>query len=114
MDQYRQQIQMAVFLNEVRWEAYGEYETEEKKRLLQERIQFFDEYLGSEGNYCTISLITADYNQWRSFAVRRGETADFLISQGITWMDYETGEPFDITAPVMDDWVIYQAEGKEC
>ena len=110
MDQYRQQIQMAVFLNEVRWEAYGEYETEEKKRLLQERIQFFDEYLGSEGNYCTISLITADYNQWRSFAVRRGETADFLISQGITWMDYETGEPFDITAPVMDDWVIYQAE----
>lgn len=110
MDQYRQQIQMAVFLNEVRWEAYGDYETEEKKRLLQERIQFFDEYLGSEGNYCTISLITADYNQWRSFAVRRGETADFLISQGITWMDYKTGEPFDITAPVMDDWVIYQAE----
>ena len=81
----------------------------DRKNWLLERIAFFDEYLGSEDDYCLISLLTADQGLWRSFAVRRGETADFLISQGITWQDYETGEPFDVTVPVTEDWVICQS-----
>ena len=55
-----------------------------------------------------ISLITIYDDQWRSFAVRRGETADFLISDVRTWLDYETGEPFDPTAPITRDRVVVE------
>ena len=111
MDQYLLQIQTARFLNSIRWDIRdAEDMTGFRKDTLLGRIGFLDEYLGYEDEYCMISLITIYDDQWRSFAVRRGETADFLISQGITWLDYETGEPFDITVPVMEDWVIYQTE----
>ena len=53
-----------------------------------------------------ISLLTADDSLWRSFAVRRGETADFLISDGVTWLDYETGEPLDLSQPVTRDRIV--------
>ena len=110
MDQYLEQIHSSSNLNNILWDiCYTEDIVLDRKNWLLERIAFFDEYLGSEDDYCLISLLTADQGLWRSFAVRRGETADFLISQGITWQDYETGEPFDVTVPVTEDWVIYEA-----
>ena len=110
MDQYLEQIHSSSNLNNILWDiCYTEDIVLDRKNWLLERIAFFDEYLGSEDDYCLISLLTADQGLWRSFAVRRGETADFLISQGITWQDYETGEPFDVTVPVTYDWVICQS-----
>lgn len=114
MDQYREQIHTAAFLNDIRWgRSNAEEVIEQRKGYLLDRIGFLDDYLGSEEDYCMISLIILKDNQWRSIAVRRGEIADFLFSDGATWLDYETGEPFDVTVPVMDDWVIYQARNKE-
>lgn len=111
IDQYRQEAQTALFLNNIRWGNHIAHKmVAEKKDYLRKRIDFLDEYLGCEDDYCVICLRSVDYNQWRSFAIKRGETADFLISGGRTWLDYETGEPFDITAPVMEDWTIYQTE----
>ena len=111
MDQYYEQIQTAIFLNDIRWEKKDAQSViASRKRILLDRISFFDEYLGSQADYRVISLASSDRGWWRSIAVKRGETADFLISDGRTWLDYKTGEPFDITAPVMDDWVIYQTE----
>ncbi len=110
MDQYLEQIHSSSNLNNILWDiCYTEDIVLDRKNWLLERIAFFDEYLGSEDDYCLISLLTADQGLWRSFAVRRGETADFLMSQGITWQDYETGEPFDVTVPVTYDWVICQS-----
>ncbi len=110
MDQYLEQIHSSSNLNNILWDiCYTEDIVLDRKNWLLERIAFFDEYLGAEDDYCLICLLTADQGLWRSFAVRRGETADFLISQGITWQDYETGEPFDVTVPVTYDWVICQS-----
>ncbi|MDO5545452.1 MAG: CotH kinase family protein [Eubacteriales bacterium] len=112
IDQYRQQIRTASILNDIRWDFHdADSLTEQRKCVLLERIRFLDEYLGNEADYCMVSL-GMPYYQWRSFAVRRGETADFLITSGKTWLDYETGEPFDVTVPVTCDWVIYQAENE--
>ena len=115
IDQYRQKIHTASFLNDVRWDIHdAEYTAEEKKSYLRKRIDFLDEYLGFEDDYCVICLRMTDYNQWRSFAVKRGETADFLISQGITWLDYETGEPFDLTAPITRDRLAVEEGALDC
>ena len=110
MDQYFEQIKTASFLNNIRWDIDGTKSTiASRKDILLERIDFFDEYLGSEDDYCVISLFFPDYGWWRSFAVRQGEIAEFLISDGVVWQDYETGEPFDVTVPVTYDWVICQS-----
>ena len=110
MDQYFEQIKTASFLNNIRWDIDGTESTiASRKDILLERIDFFDEYLGSEDDYCVISLFFPDYGWWRSFAVRQGEIAEFLISDGVVWQDYETGEPFDVTVPVTYDWVICQS-----
>lgn len=105
MDAYLEQIRQSVYQNGLRW---GGDDTaiviQEKKDYLLDRIAFLDEYWTSPEDYCVIE-VSAD-SQWRSFAVKWGEPADFLPAEGVTWLDYETGEPFDITAPVTQDRVI--------
>ena len=71
-----------------------------------------DGYFGLESDYCVIE-VSAEI-QWRSYAVRRGEPADFLPSENITWIDYETGEPFDLTAPITRDRVVVKADDADC
>lgn len=105
MNQYLEQIRSAAVLNDIYLRKYDTpMAIAGRQKALQARIAFLDGYFGAESDYCVVE-VSADI-QWRSYAVRRGEPADFLPSQGITWLDYETGEPFDIGAPVTQDCVI--------
>lgn len=105
MRAYLAQCLPAARLNQIRWEmADPVAETARMEQYLKARIDFLDEYLEHEEDYCVLEVSAK--LQWRSFAVKRGKTADFLPSENITWVDYETGEPFDITDPVTEDRVI--------
>lgn len=114
MDRYMDQFEAGGILNSIRWDKHGSREAaEDHKNILLERIGFLDEYLGHEEDFCVISFSTLDFHLWRSVAVRRGETADFLSADGKTWLNYRTGEPFDVSVPVTEDWVLVQTENKE-
>lgn len=111
MDQYFEQIRMAAEQNRIRWDMDDPEETLKKRRdYLLERMAFLDAYWEAEEDYCVIEV--AGF-QCRSYAVRRGETAEFLPSDGGYWVDYETGEPFDVTAPVTRDRVVLQKDDWE-
>ena len=104
-----EQIRQAAFLNSLRWDGSDTAQVvQARKAYLSERIAFLDEYWATEEDYCVIE-VSAD-SQWRSFAVRRGEMADFLPSAGICWVDYETGEAFDVTAPVTRDRILRKTD----
>ena len=81
-------------------------------QYLKARITFLDDYWQSEEGYHTIELKWANHAKWISYAVRHGEPADFLPTD-CQWLEYETGERFDISAPVTLDYVIQQVENEE-
>ena len=39
-----------------------------------------------------------------------GKTALFLPTEDVVWLDYETGEPFDLTAPITRDRVLVKTD----
>ena len=78
------------------------------EQYLKARIAFLDEYWDHEADYCVLEVSAEP--QWRSFAVKRGETALFLPTEDVVWLDYETGEPFDLTAPITRDRVLVKTD----
>lgn len=112
MEDYLAQIRLAAFQNGLRW---GGLDTvgvvENRRQYLRERLAFLDDYWSAEENYCIIE-VSADA-QWRSFAVKTGDTAEFLPTEEVHWVDYETGQPFDVTAPVTTDRVLLKIDDGE-
>ena len=39
-----------------------------------------------------------------------GKTALFLPTEDVAWLDYETGEPFDLTAPITRDRAVVKTD----
>ena len=107
---YAETVCPAVAMNAVRWDRSLHPEcAEEMGNFLRERMAFLEQYWASPEDYCLIE--EAGEVQWRSYAFRRGDPAQALGQiPNAGWFVYETGEPFDITAPVTQDWVIYQTE----
>lgn len=113
MQTYLAQSLAAGEMNSVRWESGNpKNAVQEGIEFLKARIVFLDDYWQSEEGYYTIELKCENDGQWRSFAVHQGEQADFLPTD-CQWLEYETGERFDISAPVTRDWVIQQVENEE-
>ena len=113
MQTYLFQSLAAAKMNKVRWDSEDPADAiQEWTQYLKMRIAFLDDYWEAEEEYCIIELKCTDDDQWRYFGVRRGEPADFL-PEDRQWVEYETGEPFDRTAPVTRDWIIQQAEDRE-
>ena len=115
MDAYLAQSLTAGEINSIRWEkTHPSEDVHTMKQHLIERIAFLDDYWGAEEKYCYIDLLdTTVSSSWRRFAVRRGETADFLPTYSEPWVDCETGESFDPSAPVTGDRMIRLAESEE-
>lgn len=115
MDTYLIRSMTAANMNRLRWEASDPSEAiQTMKQYLKKRIAFLDDYWESEDDYCIIDVTNVSSDgQWRSFAVRRGETADFLPTYSSPWVDAETGEPFDTSAPVTRDRIIQPADYEE-
>ena len=42
--------------------------------------------------------------------MKRGGTALFLPTEDVAWLDYETGEPFDLTAPITRDRAVVKTD----
>lgn len=105
--EYAWQCQSATAVDRIRWSKINP--TQEVERLsgyLQERIAFLDDYWANEDAYWIVD-VQAD-QQWRRFAVRKGDTAQFLqvyteIFGAISWTEYESGEPYDLGQPVTQD-----------
>lgn len=111
MNQYFEQIRAAASLNRIRWEKPDPEEALMKRRdYLLEHMAFLDAYWEAEEDYCVIEVTG---NQWRSYAVRRGEPAEFLLTISENWIDFETREPFDVTAPVTSNRTVQQVDGEE-
>ena len=99
-------------MNHARWGGWAPEDMVQRlSQYLEARIAFLDDYWESEEEYCIIEVSGAD-DQWRYFAVRRGEPADFL-PEDRQWVEYETGEPFDRMAPITRNWIIQQVENGE-
>lgn len=113
MEAYLNQIRRAADMNGLRWNgADTGFAVEEMRQYLAERLAFLDAYWEAEEDYCVIE-VSAD-SQWRSFAVRRGDSAEFMPNERGHWVDYETGEPFDVTAPVTcNRIVLLKDDGEE-
>lgn len=112
MDRYLARIQSAAAQNCIRWGMSSPEEAvRRQKDYLLEHIAFLDEYWAAEGDYCVLEVLAEQ--QWRSYAVRRGEPAEFLPAEGVVWQDYETGEPFDVRAPVTQNRVIRKIDNEE-
>ena len=108
MDAYLVQTLTAGEMNSIRWKQPDPCEAvQAMEQYLKERIAFLDDYWESEEDYCIIEFfdVTLDY-RWRSLAVRRGEPVGFLPAYSYPWVDYETGEIFDASAPVTRDHII--------
>lgn len=110
MQTYLAQSLPSARLNCIRWEIMGDpvAETARMEQYLKARIAFWDEYWDHEADYCVLEVSAEP--QWRSFAVKRGETALFLPTEDVVWLDYETGEPFDLTAPITRDRVLVKTD----
>ena len=109
MQAYLAQSLPSARLNQIRWEmADPAVETARMEQYLKARIAFLDEYWDHEADYCVLEVSAEP--QWRSFAVKRGETALFLPTEDVVWLDYETGEPFDLTAPITRDRVLVKTD----
>lgn len=107
---YAEIVSPAAAMNAVRWDRTWRRDcAQELGTFLEERMEFLEGYWASPEDYCLI--VEAGEVQWRSYAFRRGEPATALGQiPNAGWFVYETGEPFDITGPVTEDWVIYQTE----
>lgn len=111
MDQYFEQIRISASLNRIRWQNSDPEEALKKRRdYLLEHMAFLDAYWEAEEDYCVIEALGF---QLRSYAVRRGESAEFLLTISENWIDFETGEPFDVTAPVTCNRTVQQVDGEE-
>ena len=111
MDQYFEQIRISASLNRIRWQNSDPEEAMKKRRdYLLEHMAFLDAYWEAEEDYCVIEALGF---QLRSYAVRRGESAEFLLTISENWIDFETGEPFDVTAPVTCNRTVQQVDGEE-
>lgn len=115
MDEYLDQCRTAARMNRIRWDMEDPAEeVENMKRRLRKRLDFLDEYWADEEGFYTIEVAPwILWDQWRTFAVRPGETAEFLQIISAQWMDYETGEPFDITAPVTGNLILSYVHEEE-
>ena len=104
---YGAAVYPAAAMNAARWDRTLKRErAEEMGVFLRERMAFLEGYWASPEDYCLIE--EAGETQWRSYAFRRGESAQALYQiQNARWFVYETGKPFDATAPVKEDLVIY-------
>lgn len=113
MQTYLAQSLAAGEMNYARWGGRNPMDAvQEGIQYLKARITFLDDYWQSEEGYHTIELKWANHAKWISYAVRHGEPADFLPTD-CQWLEYETGERFDISAPVTRDYVIQQVENEE-
>lgn len=104
MERYLAQSLPAAEQNRIRWEGAESWsEVERLRAYLKERISFLDAYWAAEEDFCTVD-VKADL-QWRRFAVRKGDTAEFLqvCSQEygeVLWVDYHSAEQFHMDEPV--------------
>lgn len=107
IEDYARQCQAATVPDRIRWGKVSPYpEVKRLSRYLEERIAFLDAYWGHEEEFCVLDVL-AD-QQWRRFAVRRGETAEFLLVYtekygDVRWTDYDSEELYDLSEPVTRD-----------
>lgn len=108
IEEYARQCRSAAITNCIRWDmAEPDAEVKRMSEYLKERIAFLDDYWGNEEDYYIIDL-SSDI-QWRRFAVRKGDTAQFLqvyseIYGDVSWKEYEGGAVFDIGKPVNQNY----------
>lgn len=114
IDNYVNQCLGATLMDALRWSNPAPYgEAARMCQYLRDRVDFLDDYWAHEEQFCYLD-IGAD-QQWRRFAVRKGDTAACLLEYtetfgDVTWIRCDNQEPYDIMQPVYEDamlWMIY-------
>lgn len=110
LSRYAGMVETSASMNAVRWDRIytGQY-AEEMRVFLLERMDFPEEYWEEPGTFRLIE--EAGEVQWRTYAFRRGETAQILSRiPNVTWFEAETGQPFDLFQPVTQDVTVRMIE----
>lgn len=110
IDGYTDLVTPAAAMDSLRWDkTYSDGNARDMREYLKCRMDFLEDFWTSGQDYCILE--TADEVQWRSYAVRRGDNAEFFrIFENAQWFAYGTDEPFDLSEPVNQDRVIWMQE----
>lgn len=110
IDGYLQQLQTAADNNALRWSAADYREDGEAAAdYLAERMAFLDSLWIDHVPYCTVQVFD-QVSTWGCFAVLPGDKLpqlpEYDTAMYAGWYRVDTGEPVDITQPVLEDMVI--------
>lgn len=114
IENYVNQCSNAAVMDDLRWGMPGlSGEDVRMGQYLRERVAFLDDYWANEGEFVYLD-IGAD-QQWRRFAVRKGDTAQCLLEYtenfgDVKWVRCDNLEPYDLSEPVYEDtmlWMIW-------
>ena len=109
IDAYAGQVSQAAAMDAARWDWTYSPESAEIAAFLKDRMAFLEDYWENPEDYCILEA--ADEVQWRSWAIRRGQTAECLkIIENVQWYDDATGEPFPLEQPIEQDRIIRMVE----
>lgn len=113
IERYAGDIAEAAKMNQIRWSAKDPWtEMEDMKVYLRARIDFLDRLWLKREPYREVYLLVMD-GVSLLYLVPEGERLpelpDYISDSYITyegWFDYETGEPFDLATPILEDTTI--------
>lgn len=104
LEAYADQLEQASYVNQLRWSS-GDFRkaTDDIKDFLRRRLEFAHDLWINQTEYCTVE-ITSDSMVCACWLVAKGDFLPELpIREGYRWCDAVTGEPFDMTQPVLEN-----------
>lgn len=100
-------VEQAAQMDQIRWKVWGTFQSAESIcEYLNRRMDFFDTFWFDAEEYCFLHTFEA------SFPVKKGETAQNFPYMDGEWYLAETGERYDVTAPVYQDVLIVLADSQ--
>lgn len=102
-----ERVEQAAQMDQIRWKVWGTFQSAESIcEYLNRRMDFFDTFWFDTEEYCFLHTFEA------SFPVKKGETVQNFPYMDGEWYLAETGERYDLTAPVYQDVLIVLADSQ--
>jgi len=101
---YADAVSQAVKANQIRWNTGDTQSAAEKvARFLKERTEIFCDLWVRKKPYCTVELMEDSLPLGFWLVPQGNALAGIPEAEGSMWQDMDTGVPFDITQPILED-----------
>lgn len=105
---YAERVAQAKCSDHIRWQTGDPQDIEKIETYLKDRLEFYHDLWVNQSEYCQVEL-TVDCSTWGCYLVQKGEMLlELPEAGGSVWRYADTGEPFDIQKPILEDLRIYQ------